>query len=167
LARDPQSRHDLYRRLSELLGAEHADTLMEALPPHSWDELATRADLFLLRSDLESVKADVESVKADVESVKADVESVKADVESVKADVESVKRDVGLLTIGFERFDDRLDRMDERWTDRLETTEHKIVAAFRGELNAAVSGQTRTMVFSLLGAVLTTGSLVLAAARLG
>jgi hypothetical protein len=146
LSRDPRSRDDLHQRLTEVLGAPHADTLMEALPPHSRDELATKTDLGVLKADIEHVKADVEHVKADVEHVKADV---------------------GLLRIGFERFEERLDQMDEHWTTRLELTEHRLTAVFRGELHAAITSQTRSILLSVLGATLATGSLVLAAARLG
>jgi hypothetical protein len=115
MARDPRSRDELYRRLAEVLGADATDTLMEALPPHHWDELATKDDLARLD----------------------------------------------------QRLDQRLDHMEARWTARLEATEYKIVAAFRGELNAAITSQTRSIMFSLLGGMLGTGSLVLAAARLG
>lgn len=45
--------------------------------------------------------------------------------------------------------------------------EHQIVAAFRGELNSAVVAQSRMLIFSVLGAVVSGGSLVLAAARFG
>lgn len=146
MARDPRSPDELHRRLTEVLGAEAADTLMEALPPHRWDELARKDDIYVL---------------------KRDVDELRHDVEVVKADVESVKHDVGLLRIGFERFDDRLDHMETRWETRLEATEHEIVAAFRGELNHAITSQTRSILFSLLGGMLGTGSLVLTAARLG
>jgi hypothetical protein len=144
MARDPRSRHELQRRLEELLGEEGAHTLMEALPPHSWDELAT---------------------KTDVLAVKADVEGVRADVEGVRADVEAVKADVALLRLGFDHLDAKIDRLDERWGDRLDSSEHRLMAAFRGELNSAITAQTRTIVFSLLGSLVATGSLAIAASH--
>ncbi|MGH8993978.1 MAG: hypothetical protein ACRDZ7_20905 [Acidimicrobiia bacterium] len=56
---------------------------------------------------------------------------------------------------------------------RIEATEHKLLAAFRGELLAAVtaqanviSAQTRTLVLANLGAVLSTAALAFGAARL-
>lgn len=39
------ARHALYSQLEELLGPEHADTLMTFLPEHHGDEVATKADL--------------------------------------------------------------------------------------------------------------------------
>jgi hypothetical protein len=113
MPRDPQSRDELHRRLAESIGPEAAATLMEALPPHPWDELASRSDVGELRRD-------------------------------------------------FERLDTKIDRVEERFTARLETTEHKLMAAFRLEL----ASSTRAIIFSQIGVVLSTGTLVIAAARL-
>lgn len=51
-----QSRHELYRRLEETLGAEAAATLMEHLPPVGWADVATKRDLDVLEHRL---RADV------------------------------------------------------------------------------------------------------------
>jgi hypothetical protein len=56
MARDPRSRDELRRRLDEALGEEAADTLMEALPPLPWNELATKADLVDLKVDIDRVE---------------------------------------------------------------------------------------------------------------
>lgn len=42
---DERSRHELYRRLEELLGPEAATTLIEHLPPVGWADVATKHDL--------------------------------------------------------------------------------------------------------------------------
>ena len=39
------ARHQLYKHLEELMGAEDASTLMEHLPPVGWADVATRRDL--------------------------------------------------------------------------------------------------------------------------
>lgn len=59
------------------------------------------------------------------------------------------------------------DRLNDRFDTRLEALEHRVVAAFRGELVTAVAGQTRTMLYGMLGMTVSVGGLVLAAARWG
>ncbi len=45
MATTEPARHQLYRRLSEIIGDEEADTLMELLPPVGWADVATKADI--------------------------------------------------------------------------------------------------------------------------
>jgi len=77
-----------------------------------------------------------------------------------------------------ERFGARLDAMDERFTARfdaleerfdlkLESSANELRADFRGEITAAITAQTHTVILALFGTLLTSGGLVLAAARLG
>ncbi|MYJ99450.1 MAG: hypothetical protein F4028_10715 [Acidimicrobiaceae bacterium] len=40
-----QKRFELHEELIEFIGPDKAETLMEALPPVSWDQLATKDDL--------------------------------------------------------------------------------------------------------------------------
>jgi hypothetical protein len=47
-----QSRHELYRRLEEILGPGPAATLMEHLPPVGWADVATKRDLEALETRL-------------------------------------------------------------------------------------------------------------------
>jgi hypothetical protein len=77
-----------------------------------------------------------------------------------------------------ERFTLRLDAMDERLTARFDALEERfdlklgssaneLRADFRGEITAAITAQTRTVILALFGTLLSSGGLVLAAARLG
>lgn len=49
---DERSRHQLFQRLQEVLGAEEAATLMEHLPPGGAGRVATRDDLDSLKNEL-------------------------------------------------------------------------------------------------------------------
>lgn len=66
-----------------------------------------------------------------------------------------------------------LDALGQRVDLRFEASEHRVLAAFRGELLAAItaqtdviSAQTRTLVLTNLGAVLSTAALAFGAAKL-
>ena len=50
---DERSRHQLYRRLEEVLGTEAATTLIEHLPPVGWADVATKHDLAGLEERIE------------------------------------------------------------------------------------------------------------------
>lgn len=50
---DERSRHDLFTRLAEALGEEHAAVLMEHLPPTGWADVATKHDLDQLKTYFE------------------------------------------------------------------------------------------------------------------
>jgi hypothetical protein len=52
MAIDERSRHDLFARLEEVLGKEHATVLMEHLPPVGWADVATKRDLDQLANRL-------------------------------------------------------------------------------------------------------------------
>ena len=50
MALDERARHELHRKLEEVLGADQAGTLMEMLPPVGWADVATKRDLDALES---------------------------------------------------------------------------------------------------------------------
>lgn len=50
MAIDERARHELHRKLEEVLGAEEAATLMAHLPPVGWADVATKQDLAQLRT---------------------------------------------------------------------------------------------------------------------
>jgi hypothetical protein len=140
---------------------------MAAIPPYPWEEVARREDVALVRADLELLGADVGVLKSDVGALKRDLAGV-------TTELAGVRHDVGVLHLGFDRLDERLGGFDaklagvrEDLSVRLEANEHKIVGAFRGELNRAITSQTRSILVSLLGMVVATGSFMLAAVQLG
>ena len=56
MALDERARHQLHRKLQELLGADSANTLMEMLPPVGWADVATKRDIDVVTSDLRQLE---------------------------------------------------------------------------------------------------------------
>lgn len=52
MAVDERARHELHRKLEEVLGPNEAATLMSHLPPVGWADVATKHDLMVLKQDL-------------------------------------------------------------------------------------------------------------------
>jgi hypothetical protein len=52
MATSEESRHEMYVKLEEVLGAQVAATVMEHLPPVGWGDVATKRDLDAVESAL-------------------------------------------------------------------------------------------------------------------
>jgi hypothetical protein len=126
-----KGRADLLARLSELLGPEHAATLMESLPPRPWSELATKDDLVPISNDIALLKTDVAVLKTDVAGLREDVNR------------------------RFDHFGETLELRFASQGDRLEAL-----------LRERIDAQTKLLVFSILGAVLTAAGIALGSATL-
>jgi hypothetical protein len=67
-----KQRHDLFSKLEEALGPEHAATMMELLPPVGWADVATKHDLDALRvatrHDLDALRSDMRAELSDLRS---------------------------------------------------------------------------------------------------
>ena len=142
---DERARHELFLRLEEVLGPDSAETLMEMMPPVGWADVATKRDLDALE-------------------------------ERMNLRFELMDQRFGTLDQRFETMDQRFGLLDQRFgmlDQRFEATENKLLAAFRGELLAAVtaqsnviSAQTKTLVMANLGAMLSMAALAFGAAKL-
>ncbi|MEX0826166.1 MAG: hypothetical protein WD184_05390 [Acidimicrobiia bacterium] len=125
---DPQLR-SLYARLEEVLGPDHAETLMTHLPPRH--ELATKGDLQeqigLVRSDLQE---QIGLVRSDLQE-----------------QIGLVRSEVALLTVRFDGLDERFDRLE----DRFEGLYSLMHAQFRNYSVVAASFMTgMTAVFGVM-----------------
>ena len=62
---DDRTRNSLYRKLESVLGTEEANTLMAHLPPTTWRDIATRADVdhlgIALRSEMQTLGTELRS----------------------------------------------------------------------------------------------------------
>jgi hypothetical protein len=100
--------------------------------------------------------------------------ATKADLTALEQRMDDQFTAVGQRFTALEqRIDDRFTAVGQRFTalegridDRTEALEQRLLAAFRGELNAAITSQTRAMIFTTGGAVVSLGGLALALARL-
>ncbi|MGH8885465.1 MAG: hypothetical protein ACRDYX_09890 [Egibacteraceae bacterium] len=150
---DERARHELFDRLEDVLGAEHAVTVMEHLPPVGWADVATKHDL----------SAEIGLVRRDL-----------------SAEIGLVRRDLAALE---ERLDLRIDGLSQEFRSeigsvrqelrseigsvRLEMGEMKqeTIAVLRAELSNALTAQTKTLMFTVLAALTSMTALVLAAGR--
>jgi hypothetical protein len=145
---DDRSRHELYRRLEEVLGLEAATTLIEHLPPAGWAEVATKHDLANLEERLE-LRFDARFAAIDGRFDRVDER-----FNSIDERFNSLE----------ERFEERFKGLDWRFEgldDRLKGGMSELRAAFEHELRA----QTNTVVFGLVSVVLTMAVLAFALAR--
>ncbi len=58
VAMTEKERFDLYEQLTDWLGPVHAGILMENLPPISWDQIATKHDVYAVKDDINAVRVD-------------------------------------------------------------------------------------------------------------
>ena len=142
MAIDERSRHELFVRLEEVLGEEHASVLMEHLPPVGWADVATKRDLDQLEERLE-MKLDARFAQVDARFAQVD-----ARFEQMEA--------------RFDHVDARFDQVETRFDAKLEASEQRVVAVLRAEMNV----QTRNIMFSLVGSLFGVAGLVVAGAQL-
>jgi len=131
---DERSRHELYRRLEEVLGPDAATTLIEHLPPVGWADVATKHDLAGLEQRLELRFDRIDDRFAQME-------------------------------LRFDRIDDRFDRIDDRFALNEERT-NAAMSDLRATLERELRTQSTTMIFGLVGIMLTMAALAVALFRL-
>ena len=138
---DERSRHELYRRLEEVLGPEAATTLIEHLPPVGWADVATKEDLAGLEERMELRFARVDERFARVD--------------------ERFDRLDDRLDERFGRIDDRFTTFDENLGFRFDALESGLRASFEHELRA----QAITLFIALVTVVLTMAALAFSLVR--
>ena len=138
---DERSRHELYRRLEEVLGPDAATTLIEHLPPVGWADVATKHDLAGLEQRLELRFDRIDDRFARIDDRFAQME------------------------LRFDRIDDRFDRIDDRFALNEERT-NAAMSDLRATLERELRTQSTTMIFGLVGIMLTMAALAVALFRL-
>jgi hypothetical protein len=57
---DERSRHQLHRKLDEVLGSEEATAMMELLPPVGWADVATKQDV---RQEVQTLRLEMQALR--------------------------------------------------------------------------------------------------------
>ncbi len=151
---DERSRHELYRRLEEVLGPDAATTLIEHLPRVGWADVATRHDLAALEDRLELRFARVDDRFGAID--------LRFDAVDLRFD--AMEERFKGLDERFKGIDERFKALDWRFDafdDRLKGGLADLRATFEHELR----GQTMTMVFGMVSVVLTMAALAFALVR--
>lgn len=146
MAIDERSRHAMYLRLEEVLGAEQATTLMEHLPPVGWSDVATRRDIEVLTGEIGSLQA----------ATTRDVDGLGREIGSLRA----------AITHGFDELRDQIRAAESAAKRDLDAMEKSTLGTLRSEIAQAFSAQTRTLVMTQLGSVVAAVALAFAAVKL-
>jgi len=152
---DEQARRELHDRLDEALGSTAAGTLMAGLPPRGWADVATKDDLARLEERF-NARFDASEERS---TARFDASEERSTARFDASEERSTKR--------FERIEERFEALTERFDLKLGSATNELRADFRGEITAAITAQTRTVILALFGTLVSSGGLVLAAARLG
>ena len=141
---DERSRHELYRRLEEVLGPEAATTLIEHLPPVGWADVSTKGDLASREERIE-LRFD----RGDDRFARVDDRFARVDERFDRVDER------------FDRIDDRFATFDENLGYRFDALESGLRASFEHELWA----QAITLFIALVTVVLTMAALAFSLVR--
>ncbi len=139
---DERARHELFDRLEDVLGAEHAVTVMEHLPPVGWADVATKHDLSaeigLVRRDLAALEERLDlRIDGLSQEFRSEIGSVR---QELRSEIGSVRLEMGEM-------------------------KQETIAVLRAELSNALTAQTKTLMFTVLAALTSMTALVLAAGR--
>ena len=152
------SRTALFQRLAEVLGPDHASTLMTYLPQ---DEPVTKADIRALEARLvqrfERIDQRFGGIDQHFESIDHRFESIDHRFESIDQRFESINQ-------RFESIDQRFESIDQR-LDRIETRLNNHELRF-DSIHEALRQQTRTYMFATIGAMISLSGMAFGAAAL-
>ena len=108
----------LYARLEEVLGHEHADTLMTYLPPEPGAQLATRSDVAVLERRFDRLE---ELLGSRFDAIDGRFQLVDQRFEQVDQRFEQLDGRLGRMDSRFETMDDRMYGLQDVIRDQLRT----------------------------------------------
>jgi hypothetical protein len=148
---DDRSRHELYRRLEEVLGLEAATTLIEHLPPVGWADVATKADVAALEQRLELRFDRIDDRFDRIDDRFSRIDDRFAQIDDRFSRVDD----------GFSRVYERFTALDENIALRFESSENRVRASFEHELR----GQAITLFWAQVTVVMTMAALAFGLVR--
>jgi hypothetical protein len=162
---DERARHELYERLTEVLGAEETSTLMGLLPSDGWDDVARRHDVehqgVAVRAEMDQLTAELRTEMSQLSTeLRTEMSQLSTGLRTEMSQLSTELRTE--MTQLRQEMDLRFDHVETR----IDAAKAELLAAFRGELVTTVSGQTRAMIFTMAGTVAALGGLALSLARL-
>ncbi len=82
-----KERAALYKQLTQNLGPKPAETLMEYLPPKTWDELATKEDVRLMAKEL---RAEMTQLRGELRAeLQSEISGLRGEMQAGFATIES------------------------------------------------------------------------------
>jgi chromosome segregation ATPase len=151
MAVEERRRIELFERLAATIGPEATATMFDLFPP-AGDDHVTRRDL-----------------QGAEERVGVRFEGVDRRFERIDQRFDEVDRRFERIDQRFDEIDRRFEQVDRRFDEvdlKLDVLRNELLAAFRGELVTAVSGQTRAVIVATATATFGIGGLAVTLAQL-
>ncbi|MGF1617701.1 MAG: hypothetical protein ACFCU2_07805 [Acidimicrobiia bacterium] len=122
-------RRDLYNGLTEVLGIERADTLMQFLPSIEGSQQATRTDIYGLSGRIDDAES---SLTGRIDNVESSLTTRIDNVErSLTTRIDNVERSLTSRIDNVERdLTARIDKVEGKLTTRIDRFEHSVTARF-------------------------------------
>jgi hypothetical protein len=88
---DEKVRHDLYEGLEEVVGEVPAKLLMTAIPPFSWDNVATNGDISELKGDISELRS---YLNGDIDLLRDDNKGFRGELRDIRTEISELRREM-------------------------------------------------------------------------
>jgi chromosome segregation ATPase len=139
----------LFQRLNEVLGPDHASTLMTYLPT---EEPATKSDIGELKSAIRDLTSGITGLRTELKTDISELRTeLKTDISELRTELKSDLREMEQrLSVRMDGVDTRLNNHDQRFDN----------------VHEAMRQQTRTFILATTGTMVTLSALAFGAAAL-